>query len=205
MRRAALGRLTGLLVLTLLLTVPFPTAAQFLRWTDDRGNAHYTQGLDNVPERYRDTVEPLGLTNRPPEPGPRGGLGPARGETLLHFTPGQHIVVKVRINGTTTANMILDTGAGSTLIHPRALRAAGVPLDKGRPTFTQGVVAGAREQTVRVVVDSLELGEARVGQMWVTAYDMGWGDEVGLLGQDFLRHFNVTIDPGRGVVRIGPR
>jgi hypothetical protein len=205
MRRAALGTLTGLVVLVVLLAVPFPAAAQFLRWTDDKGHAHYTEGLDNVPERYRAAAEPLGLTNRPPEPVPPGGIEPARGETILHFTPGRHIVVQVRINGTTTANMILDTGAGSTLIHPRALRAAGVSLDRGQRAVTRGVVAGAREHTVKVVVDSLELGEARVGRMWVTAYDMGWGDEVGLLGQDFLRHFNVTIDAGRGIVRIGSR
>lgn len=198
------SRHLALASLVVLVGAALPADAQFYRWTDDRGGAHYTQGLDNVPERYRSMAEPLGYTNRPPEPAP-SGIEPARGETLLHFTPGRHIIVKVRVNGTATANMILDTGAGRTLVHPRALRAAGVALDQGQRTVTRGVVAGAKDDAVRVRIDSLELGEARVGAMWVTAYDMGWGDETGLLGQDFLGNFSVSIDPGRGIVKIGPR
>jgi hypothetical protein len=34
---------------------------------------------------------------------------------------------------------------------------------------------------------------------------MGWGDELGLLGQDFLQNFNVNIDPARGIVTLAPK
>ena len=30
-----------------------PAFAQMFRWTDEQGGIHYTQGVDNVPERFR--------------------------------------------------------------------------------------------------------------------------------------------------------
>ena len=49
-------------------------------------------------------------------------------------------------------------------------------------------------------LDSLEVGEARVGRMQVASYDVaGAGD--GLLGRDFLDRFSVNIDSANGVVK----
>ena len=56
-----------------------------------------------------------------------------------------------------------------------------------------------------VVVDSLEVGEARVGRMPVGAHDMRSRDGDGLLGRDFLDQFKVTIDAGKGVVTLAPK
>lgn len=40
------------------------------RWKDDRGMVHYSQGLQSVPERFRDAAVPLGqATTSPPQPG----------------------------------------------------------------------------------------------------------------------------------------
>ena len=44
-----------------------------------------------------------------------------------------------------------------------------------------------------------------VERMAVNAYDMGARDMEGLLGQDFLGHFNVSIDPTLGIVTLKPR
>jgi hypothetical protein len=38
--------------------------------------------------------------------------------------------------------------------------------------------------------------------MVVASYDMDMRDVEGLLGQDFLGNFNVTIDSNEGVVRL---
>ena len=61
-------------------------------------------------------------------------------------------------------------------------------------------------------IESLEVGEARVGRMLVGSYDSGHGvGGDGLLGRDFLDQFNVNIDspPRRGdagpeVAAVGP-
>lgn len=54
-------------------------------------------------------------------------------------------------------------------------------------------------------MQSLAVGNAGVERMAVNAYDMGARDAEGLLGQDFLGHFNVVIDPERGVATLKPR
>lgn len=199
---AALG-----LALFLLGTVG-PGAAQIYRWTDEQGNAHYAEGIDSVPERYRSRAVPLGLRNRPraaPEPAPSSSeQAVATGGTTIRYTPGQPILVDVRINGGATARLLLDTGADRTLISPRALAAAGVALTR---VVARGEVAGVTgaDRVEYVVVDSLEVGEARVTRLPVAAYEMARGAGDGLLGRDFLDRFNIAFDPRRGVVTLTSR
>ena len=200
MRRAML--LSFLLAL-LVSAWPPDAHAQFYRWVDERGNAHYAEGLDNVPERFRQSATPLGLRNSPaPAPG-TGATAAAGGETEIRFVPGRHIIVHARINDSATARLILDTGAASTLISPRALAAAGVSLTRGaRAATTRGVAKGVEVEVRQVPIESLAVGSARVGRMLVASYDMDMPDVEGLLGQDFLGQFNVSIDPGAGVVKL---
>jgi predicted aspartyl protease len=101
---------------------------------------------------------------------------------------------------------MLDTGAAATLISPRILLAAGVSLTRGAQTVrARGLARDAEVEVQRVVVDSLEVGGARVELLSVIAYDMEVPDLDGLLGQDFLARFNVSIDPSSGIVRLGPK
>jgi predicted aspartyl protease len=180
-----------------------PAAAQFYRWTDEHGNAHFADGIDNVPERYRRQAVPLGLRNAPAAV---VAPGPPPSETVIRFTPGRHIFVDARVNGSTSARLILDTGAGNTLISPRVLAAAGVSLTRDTRTGrTRGIAKDAEVDVTQVVVESLEVGEARVGQLVVSAYDMEMPDADGLLGQDFLARFNVSIDPAQGIVKLVPK
>src|SRR4029450_3333891 len=80
----------------------------------------------SVPGRYRSRATPLGLRNEP-GPGPAAGAKATLGGTI-RFTPGQRIMVDVRINGSGGAQLMLDTGADRTLISHRALQAAGVRI-----------------------------------------------------------------------------
>ncbi len=54
--------LTWILLLAWLALWPARAVGQIYRWVDEKGVVHYTQGIDNVPERYR--TEP---TLSPPE------------------------------------------------------------------------------------------------------------------------------------------
>lgn len=180
-------------------------SAQFFRWVDERGNAHYAEGIDNVPARYRSSAVPLGLRNVPGSSAPTPGSAThaAGSETVIRFIPGRHIVVDARINDSATVKLILDTGAGGTMISPRALAAAGISLTRGtRSAKSRGIAKDVEVDVSYVAVDSLEVGSARVGRMLVQSYDMDWQGVEGLLGQDFLGNFNVNIDPSSGVVKL---
>ena len=205
MRQVALLFLAVLLVLGRPATVD----AQIYRWVDDNGVPHFADGIGSVPDRYRARAVPLGLKNAP-APGPSapdasGAKPGSSGGTTIKFTPGQRIMVDVRINGNTAARLLLDTGADRTLISPRALLAAGVRTAAAAATG-QIVSATGSERIQFVVVDSLEIGDARVGRMPVGSYTLPSADVGdGLLGRDFLDQFNVNIDSSQGVVTLAPK
>jgi predicted aspartyl protease len=198
----------ALLLLSVVLVIGQPKAvdAQIYKWVDDKGVPHFADGIDSVPSQYRSRATPLGLKNSPaPAPGAGDAKTAASGGTTIRFTPGQRILVDVKINGGTSAQLLLDTGADRTLISPRALQAAGVRLTAPAGT---GQIVGATgsEQISFVLVDSLEVGAAKVERMPVGAHNLPVSDVGdGLLGRDFLDQFNVNIDSSRGVVTLAPK
>lgn len=44
---------------------PSPSTSGMYRWKDDRGMVHYSQGLQSVPEQFRETAVPLGQATSP--------------------------------------------------------------------------------------------------------------------------------------------
>lgn len=198
-------------VLTLALTwslLVLPAAAEIYRYTDERGQPHYVDGLEKVPPRYRAGATPMGLRNAPvsASPGPATDAGPAAasGGTTIQYRPGERIIVEVTINGGTGAVLLLDTGADRTLIAPHVLEAAGISLDGGTAAGRmQGVTGSADVRGVQI--SSLEVGEARYGPLLVIAHDMEQAGVDGLLGRDFLEQFRVTIDSAGGVVTLDPK
>jgi predicted aspartyl protease len=197
-------RRVALLVPPLLVAVAAPVAqAQFYRYVDERGVPHYVEGLHAVPERYRAAAVPLSLRNSP-APSPSPSAAAAHTATIIRYTPGQPIVVDVRLNGSATARLLLDTGADRTLISPRALAAAGVSLTR---VIAQGQMTGVTgsDRVQYVLLESLEVGQARVTRLPVAAYEMPQAQTDGLLGRDFLDQFSVNIDAARGEVTLRPR
>jgi len=203
MRRAVIA---GLSLSVLIAGVPGPGHAQIFRYIDERGQPHYVDGLQSVPERHRATATPLGLRNAPaPTPTSAPSAARSAGATVIKYTPGQRIMVDVKINGGFSAQLLLDTGADRTMISPRTLQAAGVAIS--RPIGT-GTITGATgtDRLHYVVVDSLEVGEARVGRMPVGSYELaGTGAGDGLLGRDFLDQFKITFDAAKGEVHLAPK
>jgi aspartyl protease/uncharacterized protein DUF4124 len=204
MRRAAI---VGLSLSLLIAALPALVHAQIYRYTDERGQNHYVDGLQSIPEPHRATAVPLGIRNAPAPP--TGGSAPAAARTagaaVIKYTPGQRIMVDVKINRAFTAELLLDTGADRTMISPRTLQAAGVAIS--RPVGT-GTITGATgtDRINYVVVDSLEVGEARVGRMPVGSYELsGTGAGDGLLGRDFLDQFKITFDAANGEVHLAPK
>jgi len=196
-RRAALA-----LTLTLLTT---PATAEIVKYTDDRGTNHYVEGMESVPQQYRARAVPLGMNNDGKSLPPTGGLTSLtpKGTATIPYAPGQRIMVNATVNGNTSAQLLLDTGADRTMINPRVLAAAGVSLARPVGSAVVSGVAGSQQMQF-VTINSLEVAGASVGKLTVAAHGVdGAGD--GLLGRDFLEHFSVNIDSAKGVVTLTPK
>jgi predicted aspartyl protease len=210
MRPAAMA-----LALTLLST---PAAAEIFKYTDDRGHNYYVEGIESVPQQYRARAVPLGMTNntltepppgaadssKPPAAGnDRRGGEAEKGGASIRYAPGKPIMVNATVNGSTSAQLLLDTGADKTMINPRVLLAAGATLSRPVGSAMVTGVAGSQEMQF-VTINSLEVAGAAVGRLTVAAYDVaGAGD--GLLGRDFLDNFSVNIDSAKGIVTLSPK
>jgi len=202
MRRAIIVALSLSLLIAAL---PSRAHAQIYRYTDERGQNHYADGLEKIPDRYRGAAVPLGLRNAPPSPVSATAIPKPPGAAMIKYTPGQRIMVDVKINGEFTAQLLLDTGADRTMISPRTLVAAGVAIS--RPVATGSITGATGTDRINyVIVDSLEVGEARVGRLAVGSYELaGAGVGDGLLGRDFLDQFRITFEAAKGEVHLAPK
>ena len=122
-------------------------------------------------------------------------------------------LVSVQINGK-THEFWLDTGASMTLLSDRVARDAGVRL-AANDTLALGVVAGHIPARA-VIIDSLALGPvvARgIGAALVNSSALRLDHRVvnglretvlidGVIGTDFIRHLDVTVDAGMGTITI---
>jgi predicted aspartyl protease len=199
MRGAALA-----LTLSLLAT---PAAAEIVKYTDDKGINHYVEGLESVPQQYRTRAVPLGMSNNgkvaPGAAGAPAAAASVKGGATITYAPGQRIMVNAMVNGSTPAQLMLDTGADRTMINPRVLVAAGVSLARPAGTAVVSGVGGSQEMQF-VTISSLDVSGATVGRLTVAAHGVeGAGD--GLLGRDFLDNFSVNIDAAKGVVTLSPK
>lgn len=183
-----------------------PAGGQLYRWTNERGEVHFTQGLESVPEPHRPGAKLLGYPEWPPQSQAEPASPPApaaRRSARIPFVPGSPVLVDVRINGGRSLRLILDTGASMTVIRPRALSALGVDMTGARPAEVRGVTGTSQARMVRL--ESLEVGTARAGPLWVLAHDASMPQGDGLLGRDFLDRFTVTLDRQERVVILSER
>ena len=180
---------------------PRGAGAQVFRWIDGEGSIHYSQGIESVPPRFRDGAVIIGY-ERPDTAAPAAEMVPV-GIGRVRFTPGQPIMVSVRINGSTSATLMLDTGATRTVINPKVLESVGVNYRDAQRGSIRGVTGEAPVLAVRI--ESIEASGARSGPLLVVAHDTGFGQGDGLLGRDFLDQFSVNIDNAAGVVTLTPK
>ncbi|MGH7320769.1 MAG: retropepsin-like aspartic protease family protein [Candidatus Rokuibacteriota bacterium] len=192
----AVGRCLRSLLLVALAVVVGPGSAvgQIYHWVDDQGSEHYGMGLESVPQPFRDRARLL-----------RDQSAPAvRGTTpTISFTPGGPILVEVRLNGTGPARLILDTGAERTVISPATLARLRLEAPRLGRVMLQGVTGAVVAEVVRL--DSIEVVGVTVGPIPVAIHDARLRIADGLLGQDVLSGFAVSIDATAGVVTLTPR
>jgi Aspartyl protease/Domain of unknown function (DUF4124) len=171
-------------------------------WVDDQGTQHYTTGLESIPEPYRSKAELLPLPKSPPAPPELERSPSPKGLTKIPFTPGLPVLVSAKINGAGPVTLILDTGSDRTLVAPEALQRLGISTENGPRGILKGVIGTSYADAVWV--NSVEVGEAKVGPILIIVHDADLKAADGLLGRDFLAHFNVMIDSKERVVTLAP-
>ena len=192
---------TAALILICVL-LPGLASADIYYWVDDRGTQHYTTRLESIPEPYRSKAQLLALPTSPPAPPELERSPSPKGLTKIPFTPGLPVLVSAKINSAGPITLILDTGSDRTLVTPAALQRLGISTENGPRGILKGVTGTSHVDAVWV--NSVEVGEARVGPILIIAHDADLKAADGLLGRDFLAHFNVTIDSKERVVTLAP-
>jgi len=182
--------------------IPGLAFAEIYYWVDDQGNQHFTTNYESIPERYRSDVSPLPYSKGPPAPPEVQPAPSSKGSTRIPFTTGSPVLVSAKINGAGPITLILDTGADRTLVAPSALSRLGISVENAPRALIKGVTG--MNYGDAVWVDSVEVGDARVGPLLIIAYDAALKGADGLLGRDFLSNFNVTIDSKEQIVTLAP-
>ena len=116
------------------------------------------------------------------------------------------VVVPVRINDAADSRLLVDTGSSLTLLSTKLAAQLQLPINVNtrRSILT---LAGGREVAVpRVRLASVKLATAAVENLYIGVYDVlpATPEIHGVLGMDFLRHFDVSIDQQRRQLVLTP-
>jgi clan AA aspartic protease (TIGR02281 family) len=117
---------------------------------------------------------------------------------------GNQYLVNAVLNNAQSAVLLLDTGASLSIISPELLRLLGIPYQStgGNAWFS---TAGGRIRAPVITLDSLAIDGVVVENIEVGIigeFDNNPFD--GLLGMNFLRHFEFFIDQGERKLQLSP-
>lgn len=105
-----------------------------------------------------------------------------------------HIRIPVLLNGTLQADMLLDTGAGVTILTKEVAATLGLKINRSRSIALKTIANDVRVPLARL--DSIQFGELRKREFTVAVSDLnlGGGGFDGILGMDFLGDYDIRID-----------
>ena len=113
---------------------------------------------------------------------------------------GSHYLVDARL-GSQPARLLIDTGASLTMLTPDTLQRSG---SGARATGRTGLfnTANGRVSAPIYRLDALSVGDWRVSDLDVGVLELGDPGIDGLLGMNFLRHFQFFIDQNEALLRL---
>ncbi len=124
---------------------------------------------------------------------------------VLRFNPGSTLIpTRAYLNRQVWQDFVIDTGASVTTIPSRTVEALGIRITD-RTTVRSVATASGVGLAYEVFLDSIELQDFRVKNVPVIILDMPGHPDVGLLGNDFLKHFDVEINNENGILKLHPR
>ena len=182
-----------------------PAMAQLYRWVDEQGQIHISDKLPLHTKEFKiyQGRQSPGEAGASPEPARSDRVGATSGSVDLNKPP-PHRVRELRVdallNRRLSVPLILDTGASYTFLTKQTAQDLRLPITRDTPRLKFRTPAGEILQPV-TRLRSIRIGTAEVQDVDV-AVDMDGRLQIGLLGMTFLRHFKVTVDQERGLVRF---
>jgi clan AA aspartic protease (TIGR02281 family) len=131
----------------------------------------------------------------------------ARGSAALSRTlgvplqrHGNHFLVDARLADGSSVRLLIDTGASMTILTPPILAGGGYKDTGQRRIFS---TANGRVTAPVYRLDALSVGDWQVSQIEVGVLELADSPHIdGLLGMNFLRHFQFFIDQNQAVLRL---
>lgn len=200
-----------------------PARADVYEWTDARGQPHFTEDLERVPEAeraaalerarergpsrlqtYRRDAGAAPLPDDDPLPrlfGSRTAFSPRGASLRIPFTRrGTLMVVDVTLNDMVRAPFLVDTGASGISIPDAVARELGLRIDADTPRLPVQTAGGLVAEPL-IELDSVQVGPARVERV---AALVNSSMEVGLLGGSFFNNFVYEVDAAAEVITLRP-
>jgi predicted aspartyl protease len=184
------------------LLIPESGISEIYYWIDDQGIENYSARIENIPEEYRSKAQMLSLPPVPPAPLELELSPLIKRPTRIPFSPGSPVLVQSKINGIGPITLLLDTGSERTIISPAVLSRLGLPVENTPPITLKGVTGMGFAN--RVWIESIAVGEVKVGPLLIAVFPLDLKGAEGLLGRDFLSNLNVSIDSKEKVVTLTP-
>jgi clan AA aspartic protease (TIGR02281 family) len=195
-------------LVTILIALALPAAAEMYKWVDEKGTVHFTDDLSSIPERYREDVEerktPKGTPNQEVKEKPASSPAPIASEpegvSVNLIRRHELWLAEVILNNRLKLYLVVDTGASFTLISRQVANDLGIVIDENTPSIPASTVSGSI-LTPLVTLNSIRVGKAEIEDVDVAVYTMPSGRD-GLLGNSFLNKFRVVIDSINGKMTL---
>lgn len=115
---------------------------------------------------------------------------------------GNNFLVDAKPANAGTVRLLIDTGASLTMLAPDVIRRRGISYtDTGTSRVFN--TANGRVRAPIYILDVLKVGGWQVEQLEIGVLDMGKGAGIdGLLGMNFLKHFQFFIDQNDAQLRL---
>jgi len=115
---------------------------------------------------------------------------------------GSHFIVDASPARGLNIRLLIDTGASLTILTPDVLEQHGIRYqDTGRTRVFSTANGPVRAPVY--ILESLTVGNWKVNQLEIAVLDLSGGSAIdGLLGMNFLRHFQFFIDQNEAVLRL---
>lgn len=195
-------RFAGLAALCFIWLFPIPIgAAEYYRWTDEKGVTHITDNLHNVPPKFREKINRI-ATPENPRVAPPEIKPPPRKASIPIERHGQVVVIQATLNNKRAAKFVVDTGASYTLISNALARELSIEVGANTKTLPFQTANGVVNAPV-TSLDSIMVGGMEVRDLPTAVHDAIPDPQVaGLLGLNFLSNFRMDIDTQKGVLHL---
>ncbi len=113
---------------------------------------------------------------------------------------GDHFLVAARLADGSSVRLLIDTGASMTILTPAILAGGGYRDTGQRRVFS---TANGRVTAPVYRLNALSVGDWQVSEIEIGVLDLADSPHIdGLLGMNFLRHFQFFIDQSQAMLRL---